>query len=64
MRFGMDRWDRIENGVGVGMPDINYCLSGIEGWIEMKSPSVNDTWGASNSMTMPQTSPMSSLSTV
>lgn len=30
------RWDRIENGVGVGMPDTNYCLKGCEGWIELK----------------------------
>lgn len=33
-----DRVDRIENGVGVGNPDINYCFSGVEGWIELKSP--------------------------
>lgn len=38
MRFPRDRWDRMENGVGVGMPDINYCIMGREGWIEMKSP--------------------------
>lgn len=35
--FG-DRMDRIENGVGVGTPDINYCIAGVEGWIEQKSP--------------------------
>ena len=33
-----DRWDRIENGVGVGMPDTNYCIDGHEGWVELKSP--------------------------
>ena len=33
-----DRWDRIENGVGVGMPDTNYCINGCEGWMEIKSP--------------------------
>lgn len=30
------RWERIENGVGVGMPDTNYCYKGCEGWIELK----------------------------
>lgn len=38
MKFPRDRWDRMENGVGVGMPDINYCIRGTEGWIEIKSP--------------------------
>lgn len=33
-----DRWDRIENGVGAGMPDTNYCINGVEGWVELKSP--------------------------
>lgn len=33
-----DRVDRIENGVGVGMFDVNYCFSSVEGWIELKSP--------------------------
>lgn len=33
-----DRIDRIENLVVAGMPDINYCIDGIDGWIEMKSP--------------------------
>ena len=35
---GHDRLERIENVVGVGTPDINYCIEGVEGWIEMKSP--------------------------
>ena len=30
------RWERIENGVSVGMPDVNYCVNGFEGWIELK----------------------------
>lgn len=34
----MDRCDRIENIVGVGNPDVNYCIEGIEGWIEIKAP--------------------------
>jgi hypothetical protein len=33
-----DRIDRIENVVGVGTPDINFCIEGVEGWIELKSP--------------------------
>ena len=36
--YPRDRWDRMENGVGVGMPDINFCMNGKEGWIEIKSP--------------------------
>lgn len=33
-----DRVDRVENGVVVGMFDVNYCFGGVEGWIELKSP--------------------------
>lgn len=33
-----DRWDRVENGIVVGMPDVNYCILGTEGWVEIKSP--------------------------
>ena len=33
-----DRVDRIENLVVAGQPDINYCIEGIEGWVELKSP--------------------------
>ena len=33
-----DRIDRIENVVLAGMPDVNYCFEGVEGWIEMKAP--------------------------
>jgi hypothetical protein len=33
-----DRIDRIENLVGVGHPDVNMCLSGIELWVEIKAP--------------------------
>lgn len=34
----LDRLDRIENVVGVGTPDVNFCINGVDGWIEMKSP--------------------------
>lgn len=34
----LDRCDRIENVVGVGNPDVNFCIEGIEGWIEIKCP--------------------------
>lgn len=33
-----DRFERVENGLVDGMPDVNYCLSGVEGWIELKAP--------------------------
>lgn len=33
-----DRWTRIENGLGDGTPDVNYCAAGREGWIEIKAP--------------------------
>lgn len=33
-----DRLERVENVVGVGTPDVNYCIDGVEGWIELKSP--------------------------
>ena len=30
-------WQRIETGgVGRGIPDLNYCVGGIEGWVEGK----------------------------
>lgn len=29
-------WQRIENVVGTGVPDINGCANGIEFWIEAK----------------------------
>ena len=38
MKQPLDRLERIENVVGVGTPDINFCIEGAEGWIEMKSP--------------------------
>lgn len=28
--------DRVENGVLAGMADVNYCIRGVEGWIELK----------------------------
>lgn len=36
--IGLGRLERIENIVGEGNPDVNYCINGVEGWIEMKSP--------------------------
>ena len=30
------RWERVENGVGSGMPDVSYCVEGGEGWVELK----------------------------
>lgn len=33
-----DRFERIENGIGDGNPDVNYCMVGTEGWIEIKCP--------------------------
>lgn len=33
-----DRLDRIENLVVEGMPDVEFCASGTEGWIEIKAP--------------------------
>ncbi len=38
IRRPKDRVDRIENGVGFGTPDVNFCGNGVECWIEMKSP--------------------------
>lgn len=35
-----DRFERVENGMVDGMPDVNYCLAGAEGWIELKAPKV------------------------
>lgn len=35
---GFDRIDRIENLFVVGMFDVNYCIDGREGWIELKEP--------------------------
>lgn len=29
-------WQRVENSVGPGTPDVNYCYDGKEGWIELK----------------------------
>jgi len=27
---------RVENMVGAGMPDVNFCYKGVEGWVELK----------------------------
>lgn len=35
-----DRFERVENGLGAGWPDSNYCLTGYEGWIEFKAPPI------------------------
>ena len=32
------RIERVENGLVDGMPDVNYCFAGHEGWIELKAP--------------------------
>jgi len=28
---------RVENTLGVGTPDVNYCINSCEGWIELKA---------------------------
>lgn len=33
-----DRVNRVENVLVVGMPDVNYCVAGEEGWLEIKTP--------------------------
>jgi len=33
-----DRIDRVENICVDGMPDVSYCIDGVDGWIEIKSP--------------------------
>jgi len=39
--FPRIHWQRIENSVGEGVPDINFCLDGVEFWVECKwTPSV------------------------
>lgn len=35
-----DRFERVENGMIDGMPDVNYCIAGAEGWLELKAPKV------------------------
>lgn len=34
------RAHRIENLMREGCPDVNYCLDGVEGWIEIKCPTL------------------------
>lgn len=37
-------WQAIETGgVGLGVPDSNFCLDGVEGWVEFKK---TDHWKA------------------
>ena len=33
-----ERLERVENGLVDGMPDVNFCAAGVEGWIELKAP--------------------------
>ena len=33
----LDRVDRIENFLVIGMPDVNCCVDGAEAWVEFKS---------------------------
>lgn len=33
-----DRFNRVENGFGEGLPDVNACLRGEDVWIELKAP--------------------------
>lgn len=33
---GGGRWERVENGIVDGMPDVNFCVKGVEGWVELK----------------------------
>jgi hypothetical protein len=35
-----DRFERVENPLVSGMPDVNYCLTGAEGWLEIKCPEI------------------------
>ena len=30
------RWMRVENVLLPGVPDVNYCSNGAEGWLELK----------------------------
>lgn len=34
---GRGHFERVENMVGSGLPDVNYCIASVEGWIELKS---------------------------
>jgi hypothetical protein len=33
-----DRFERVENGMVDGMPDVNYVIAKREGWLELKAP--------------------------
>lgn len=35
LKKGWD-WQSVENVAGLGVPDSNFCKSGIEGWVEFK----------------------------
>lgn len=34
--FPRVHWQRIENSVGAGVPDVNFCLDSLEHWVECK----------------------------
>ncbi len=38
LKQGSDRIERIENSAGAGTPDVNFCIEGVNGWIELKAP--------------------------
>lgn len=29
-------FERVENSISAGMPDVNYCINSVDGWIELK----------------------------
>jgi hypothetical protein len=35
-RYGHGDWQRIEDSISMGIPDVNFCIDGVEGWIELK----------------------------
>jgi hypothetical protein len=34
---GLERIERIENVLAAGTPDVNFCIDGVDGWLEIKS---------------------------
>ena len=37
MLTGLERIERIENILAPGTPDVNFCIDGVDGWLEIKS---------------------------
>jgi hypothetical protein len=35
-RYGHGHWQRHEDGISKGIPDVSFCIKGVEGWIELK----------------------------